>query len=300
MTNGRTPTGGNSVAGPWGITTSVGLTALAVSAARAVECERPDALVRDRHAAGFVRAANPSHPLPTTEADVHSEAWVSMVDFMAVRSRALDELLLDATRGGIDQVVVLAAGLDVRAQRLAWRSGTTVYEIDQEQVLDFKQQVLDADGATPSCTRRTVPCDLRDDWPAALAEAGFDRDRPTAWLAEGLLPYLPARAEADLFAAVDSQSAPGSRIAVEALGLEDADRLLDSAQVREMSESMGCDMRELWNTERRPDVLDALGGRGWAVRSRTLGALGSAFDRRLGGSLSEVMVENRIVDGRRG
>ncbi|RZT85999.1 8-demethyl-8-(2,3,4-trimethoxy-alpha-L-rhamnosyl)tetracenomycin-C O-methyltransferase [Pseudonocardia sediminis] len=298
-TTGHTPTGGNSVAGPWNITTSVGLTALAVSAARAVENTRDDALVHDRYATDFVHAANPSHPLPTTTAEVDSEAWVSMVDFMAVRSRALDDLLLDATRSGIDQVVVLAAGLDVRAQRLDWPAGTTVFEIDQDQVLDFKQQVLDADGATPSCTRRAVPCDLRDDWPAALADAGFDHAKPTVWLAEGLLPYLPAQAEADLFAAADKLSAPGSRMAVEALGLDVADRFLDSPEVAQMGASMGCDMRELWNTERRTDAPDELQGLGWTVSHRTLGELASSFDRTLGGSLRDIMAANRIIDARR-
>ncbi|MBW0101269.1 SAM-dependent methyltransferase [Pseudonocardia sp. KRD291] len=298
-TTGHTPTGGNSVAGPWDITTSVGLTALAVAAARAVENDRDDALVRDGYAAAFVRAADPDHPMPTTRAELDSPAWSSMTDFMAIRSRVLDDLLLHATASGIGQVVVLAAGLDVRAHRLDWPSGTTVFEIDQEQVLDFKQQVLDAEGAQPSCTRRAVPCDLRDDWPAALTGAGFDPGRPTVWLAEGLLPYLPARAEADLFAAADALSAPGSRIAVEALGTDIADRFLDSAEVREMGESMGCDMRALWNTERRTDAPDALRELGWTPRVRTLGELGTMLGRRLGGSMGQIMVENRIIDAHR-
>ena len=68
--------------------------------------------------------------------------------------------------------------------------------------------------------RRPVPVDLRDDWPAALTAAGFDRTQPTAWLAEGLLPYLPSDAQDRLFEMVTALSAPGSQIAVEAFGLK--------------------------------------------------------------------------------
>lgn len=296
-TTGHTPTGGNSVDGPWGITTSVGLTALAVAAARAVENDRGDALVRDRFAAGFVRAANPEHPLPTTDAQLDGQdAWASMTDFMAVRSRALDELLLAATGCGTRQVVVLAAGLDVRSYRLDWPAGTTVFEIDQGPVLEFKQQVLDAEGATPSCARRPVACDLRDDWPGALVEAGFDPQAPTAWLAEGLLPYLPAQAEADLFASIDRLSAPGSRIAVEAIDMDLADEFLDSAAVRQMSTSMGTDMRTLWNTERRTDAAQVLRTAGWDPRGRTFGELAGSLGRTMRGPLAPIMIKNQIVD----
>ena len=65
-----------------------------------------------------------------------------------------------------------------------------------------------------------VAVDLRDDWPAALIAAGFDPAQPTAWLAEGLLPYLPADAQDRLFDLVTALSAAGSRIAVEAFSLD--------------------------------------------------------------------------------
>ena len=139
-----------------------------------------------------------------------------MTDMMAARTRYFDDFFHAAMRAGIRQVVILAAGLDSRAYRLQWPAGTTVFEIDQPKVLEYKTSTLDAHGAQPRARRVPVAVDLRNDWPAALADAGFHATQPTAWLAEGLLPYLPAEAQDRLFQLVTGHSAAGSRIAVEA------------------------------------------------------------------------------------
>jgi methyltransferase (TIGR00027 family) len=91
-------------------------------------------------------------------------------------------------------------------------------------VLEYKAATLNHHGATPSATRREVPIDLRYDWPKALREAGFDPSVPTAWLAEGLLMYLPADAQDRLFEQVTELSAAGSRISAETVGLHSAER----------------------------------------------------------------------------
>ena len=111
--------------------------------------------------------------------------------------------------------MILASGLDSRAYRLPWPAGTVVYEIDQPQVIDFKTTTLAGIGAEPTATRRTVPIDLREDWPTALKAAGLDTTAPTAWLAEGLLIYLPPEAQDRLFDNITALSVPGSTIATE-------------------------------------------------------------------------------------
>ena len=118
-----------------------------------------------------------------------------MNSYQAVRTHFFDEFFTTAAEAGITQVVILASGLDSRAYRLAWPAGTTVYEIDQPKVLEYKAATLAEHGAQPSADRREVPIDLRQDWPKALREAGFDDAAPTAWLAEGLLMYLPGDAQ---------------------------------------------------------------------------------------------------------
>src|SRR3984957_11611557 len=136
---------------------------------------------------------------------------------MAARPRFFDDFFVEATKAGIRQAVILASGLDARAYRLPWPGGTTVYEIDQPQVIEFKSRTLAELGASPTADRRAVAVDLRDDWPTALREAGFDPTQPTAWSAEGLLGYLPPEAQDRLLDTVTALSAPGSRIGTESV-----------------------------------------------------------------------------------
>lgn len=294
--HGNVPSGGNSVAGGWDVTRSVGATALAVAAARAAEAERPDPLVVDPYARALVDAAGPGVPLPRG-ADEGGVGWRALVDMMAIRTRVLDAALLAAASDGVRQVVVPAAGLDARSYRLAWPDGTTVYEIDQPEVLAHKQRVL---GATaPRARQVAVPCDLRDDWPDALRGSGFDPGRPTAWLVEGLLPYLPPEAEADLLARVDELSAPDSRVALEAVDLAVADEYLQTDEVRAMASSMGSDLAQLWDTRRRPAPASVLRAAGWDVRERTLGELGADVGRQLTGPVGTMVAHAFIVDAAR-
>lgn len=185
----------------WDILSGVGITALLVAACRAIETHRPDSLVNDPYAEVFVAAADSPVPLPTRSRGDEDFAipWASMATYMGVRSRFFDEFFAAACATGVEQVVLLAAGLDARAFRLDWRPATTVYELDAPKVLQFKDGILAQQAARPRSHRRTVPADLREDWPTALRQAGFDRGRPTAWLAEGLLPFLPDDAKDSLF-----------------------------------------------------------------------------------------------------
>lgn len=204
----------------WDITTGVGSTALFVSAARALEARRPDPLAVDDIAEVFCRAAGaawadlldgtaPDHPLLSEDFGAH------FVTFQAARTRYFDAYFRAAAEAGVRQIVLLAAGLDSRAYRLDWPAGTTVFELDRREVLDFKGRTLDRRGTVPRADRREVAVDLREDWPAALRAAGFDADAPSAWIAEGLLIYLPAAAQEQLFTGIDALAAPGSRVAVE-------------------------------------------------------------------------------------
>src|SRR5205823_12478010 len=79
----------------------------------------------------------------------------------------------------------------------------------------FKERVLRDLGAGSRCELRAVPTDLRDDWPQALRDSGFDPAAPTVWIGEGVLQYLSAPDEQRLLVAVDDLSAPGSRLALE-------------------------------------------------------------------------------------
>ncbi|MGW4096428.1 class I SAM-dependent methyltransferase [Mycobacterium sp. NPDC004974] len=203
----------------WDITTSVGQTALFVAASRALEARKDDPLAVDQYAEVFCRAVggewttavegtDPEHPLQT-------EFGENFVNFQGARTKYFDEYFARAIEAGVQQVVLLAAGLDSRAYRLRWADGTVVYELDQPRVLEFKRDTVDQLGEAPTAERREVAIDLRDDWPRALQESGFDPSRPSAWIAEGLLIYLPAAAQEQLFAGIDALAAPGSFVGIE-------------------------------------------------------------------------------------
>ena len=183
----------------WDITTSVGSTALFVAAARALEARKPDPLAVDPYAEVFCRAVG-GHWADVVdgkapESKMETEFGGHFVNFQGARTRYFDNFFVRAADAGVRQIVLLAAGLDSRAYRLPWPRGTVVYELDQPRVLDFKRQVLADQGDEPTAERREVAVDLRADWVRALLHAGFDPTRPAAFLAEGLLVYLPATAQ---------------------------------------------------------------------------------------------------------
>ncbi len=258
----------------WAITELVGATALGVAASRAAETAGANPLIRDEFARILVSSAGPAWArltdpeLAWLDGDRHGRRVHRLgVDYQAVRTHFFDEYFGEATSAGIRQAVILAAGLDSRTYRLSWPADMAVYEIDQPKVLEYKTGILESQGAVPSATRRTVPVDLRDDWPAALTAAGFDRTRPTAWLAEGLLPYLPSDAQDRLFEMFTALSAPGSQVAIEVFGMNSNG---NTQRWRRMRERLGLDVNVEALTYHEPDRSDAaqwLADHGWRVHA---------------------------------
>jgi methyltransferase (TIGR00027 family) len=259
----------------WDLASSVGATATMVAAGRAMVTKAPDGLINDPFADPLVRAVGVDFFTKMLDGELELEAvenfsadrMQAMIHGMGVRTKYFDEYFARATDNGVRQAVILASGLDARAYRLPWPDGTVVYEIDQPQVIEFKTTTLADIGAQPSATRRTVAIDLRADWPTALREAGLDPTKPTAWLAEGLLIYLPPEAQDRLFDNIAALSAPGSTIATEFVpGIVD----FDADRVREMSGSLrdhglDVDMASLVYSGERNHVIDYLRAKGWEV-----------------------------------
>jgi methyltransferase (TIGR00027 family) len=257
----------------WDIKTSVGSTALFVAAARALEAQKPDPAAVDPYAEVFCRAVGgewadlldgnaPEHPLKT-------EFGEHFVNFQGVRTKYFDAYFRAAAANGVRQVVLLAAGLDSRGYRLDWPDGTVVFELDQPQVLEFKREVLDRHGAVPTAERREIAVDLRNDWPQALWDNGFNPAKPSAWIAEGLLIYLPATAQHQLFTGIDALAATGSHAAV-----EDAVPM-DSAEFqakREEERTAGNDDKffNLVYNEQHEPAAQWFGNRGWRADATPL------------------------------
>ncbi|WP_225729163.1 MULTISPECIES: SAM-dependent methyltransferase [unclassified Nocardia] len=267
----------------WDIVSSVGVTALGVAAARALETAQPDALVRDEYAARFVAASGHEEMNRWLNDPAALEDMPMPPVVMGYRSKFFDDHFTAAATAGVRQAVILAAGLDARAYRLDWPAGTVVYELDQPKVLEFKREVLADIDVRPAADRREVAVDLRDDWPAALLDAGFDPAAPSAWSAEGLLPYLPGAAQDALFERIQRLSAPGSRVATDmitdATGL---DRLADQeAEVMRRSPMAGINVTELFYTDERTDPDIWFAANGWTTESLSIPQLAERYDRAL-------------------
>jgi len=274
----------------WDLATSVGATATGVAVGRALANRADNPLIDDPFAEPLVRAVGvdfftrlASGELDAAEVDGGGEFGMQrMGDMMAVRTRFFDDFFIEAAGSGIRQAVILASGLDARAYRLDWPDGTTVYEIDQPQVIEFKSRTLAELGAQPTAYRRTVAVDLRDDWPAALQAAGFDPGQPSAWSAEGLLGYLPPDAQDRLLDTVTELSAPGSRIATESGPSREPgheDRIKE--RMRTVSErwrkhGLDLDMTELVYFGERNEAAVYLTDQGWQMGGSTIRELFAA------------------------
>jgi methyltransferase (TIGR00027 family) len=265
----------------WDLATSVGATATMVAAGRARATR--DALIDDPFAEPLVRAVGvdfftrwAAGELDSADVDVPGAPWGMrrMTDVLAARTRYIDAFFAHTADAGIRQVVILASGLDARAYRLPWAAGTTVFEIDQPRVIEFKTATIAELGATPTADVRAVPIDLRHDWPSALRGAGFDTGRPAAWAAEGLLGFLPGDAQDRLLDNVNALSADGSRLVAEMFGNSGANLQALNAATRKWQENgLDVELQNLGFPGVRNDVATYLAERGWDPERTSLNEL---------------------------
>ncbi|WP_406098988.1 class I SAM-dependent methyltransferase [Streptomyces sp. NBC_01013] len=270
---GDTPTAATRRTGAEGVDEGVGLTALLVAAARAIETHRHDSLAQDVYAEHFVRAAPACADWPVCIQQVpdgdDNPLWGRFARYFGLRTRVLDDFVRRSVGTGARQVVLLGAGLDTRAFRLDLPSDCVVFEVDRSGVLAFKERVLTDLAADPKSKRVPVPVDLRADWVTALTSVGFDPAAPSVWLAEGLLFYLPGPAETYLIDTVDRLTTVGSALAFEAKLEKDLLAYRDSPVYTATREQIGIDLLDLFDRGPRPDSVGDLAARGWSTSMHT-------------------------------
>jgi methyltransferase (TIGR00027 family) len=271
----------------WDLATSVGATAAMVAASRARA--NNEGLIDDRFAEPLVCAVGvdfftrwATGELTPADVDSPERAWgmQTMTQMLAARTRYFDAFCMDAVRSrNIRQMVILASGLDARSYRLPWPQATAVFEIDQPDVIAFKTATLAALSAHPTADLKAVPVDLRHDWPSAMKQAGFDSAQPTAWLAEGLLGYLPPEAQDDLFDQITALSAVGSGLAAEVFIPparpvdERADELAKTTDNRWGDQGFDLNVSQLFYLQDRNDAVGYLRTRGWRAERVTFDEL---------------------------
>jgi methyltransferase (TIGR00027 family) len=231
---------------------AVGSTAVAVAVCRAFESARLDRWFYDALAMHVV------------DADVAQSTPLSrgLVAWVAVRTRFLDELVTAAAARGVRQIVIVGAGLDARAFRLALPAESTVFEVDHAEILSFKQQLLDELELVSGCRRRGVVADVTGDgWLQRLAEAGWTPRQPTAWVVEGLLIYLSWD--------------DGSRL-VEQLAAASGDGSVLGATLSTWTGDLS---HPLWHPAAGKDPVEWLLAAGWDARLQTMADASAAFGR---------------------
>jgi methyltransferase (TIGR00027 family) len=261
----------------------VGVTAVAVAAARALESDRPDPLVVDPWAAALVRASEISVPFPERwpeSPDTVPAVEQSMLlgaSYIGMRTRFIDDEL---RAGGLRQVAILGSGLDTRAWRLDWPAGTRVFELDSPDVVGFLSATMDAVGAAPTADRRVVAADVTAPWASAIVRGGLSPAAPTHWVLEGLLPYLSAHDQAALLDDIIDLSGPGSRAVIER-----APALTDTPETRErlktFAAATGIPFDELLARTDPPDPAAVLAAAGWTIAELSVLDLERRYDRPL-------------------
>ncbi|MDH6247143.1 SAM-dependent methyltransferase [Mycobacterium sp. OTB74] len=300
----------------WDITQSVGATAFGCAEWRARESEHEHPLFADPYAQFFLDEATTRGGSSVIHTNLfpwlHQNHPHLLRQVLAVgayngsRTKWFDDFFT-AAGATVAQAVILAAGLDARAWRLPWKPGTAVYEIDQPAVLAFKTETLRSHEAEPVARYIAVGIDLRQDWPKALCDAGFNPNQPTAWSAEGLMAYLPATAQDLLFDRIHGLSATGSCIAVDAITAafyqpENVARL--KAFYDELRHAViegGDDMPEfpaLWYKEERTEVADWLQQHGWHVEAIGVHDMMARYERAVSEEEAVGIPECVLVTGR--
>jgi methyltransferase (TIGR00027 family) len=289
----------------WDLASSVGATATMVATVRALASRAADPLIDDPFAEPLARAVGIELFTRVLDGDVSLADFSDdprfnlqrSVDLIAVRTRFFDDFFITAAGAGIRQAVILASGLDSRPYRLPWPAGTIVYEVDLPDVMEFKGATLAELGARPSAQRRVVAVDLRDDWPKALRDSGFDETAPTAWSAEGLLVYLPPEAQDRLFDEISWLSASGSRLATE-FHPDGAAALTERGKImaRQWSErGLNLDLSDLVYQGDRKPVTDYLAAHGWEVSTQTRENLFAAYGRAMPDDDASAPLRNTIA-----
>lgn len=186
------------------------------------------------------------------------------LNFLAIRTRVIDDWLVDSSTDGPRQVVNLGAGMCTRPYRLQYLSDSTImYEVDDLELLNAKQQVLQDAGYEPRVQVQHVAGDVTDmdTLCKSLLNNGFDPSLPTDWIAEGLFAYLDPKHHMHVFCHAKEYSCSGSSRFISSL--------VDPF-CREYGNMLGVDLP--WAELRPiPDVIKELKDAGWSKNVTVLG-----------------------------
>jgi methyltransferase (TIGR00027 family) len=158
---------------------------------RALEERLPQPLFQDPWARRFLRGRyRVAAALPARwVARAIDWRWPGPRAAVAVRTRYIDDAVQALLVEGLDQLVILGAGLDARAQRMTGLAGIALFEVDHPATQELKRRLLG-----PKARQAIyVPVDFtRDSLEPALTSAGLRPGQRTLFIWEGVTNYLDA------------------------------------------------------------------------------------------------------------
>jgi methyltransferase (TIGR00027 family) len=194
------------------------LTAFYVAFSRAVASQEPElAHACDDHVSGQLLPRALTQLLSRVRGHAPSlyllrRAALGMTEHLALRTRLIDDAVTQAVQAGARQLVVLGAGLDARAHRMAQLRDVVVFEVDHPSTQRFKQKKAESQPVMARALRY-VSCDFeRETFADALRSAGFDAGVPTVWIWEGVTMYLPSNLVTASVAMMSALSCMHSRL----------------------------------------------------------------------------------------
>jgi len=169
---------------------------------------------------GFERAPAPyANPEPD-EALARDVAASTTVDgqselstYLAARTMFFDRVVVGAIERGVTQAVIVGAGYDGRALRYA-KDGVAWFEVDHPPTQGDKRARLDRLGIDTTRISYIAADFAIDDVAAGLRDAGFDTQRASVFICEGVAVYLERSVLVTLLRSLRSVAAPGSRLAI--------------------------------------------------------------------------------------
>lgn len=246
--------------------------------ARAQEHARPDRLFEDPYASVL---AGPEGAELWSRLEQSWSQWdqqfpapTELYGAVSIRTRFFDDILVSLVREeGVDQVVLLGAGMDTRAFRHQLPTTVAVFELDYPELLAIKDDRLQQIGASPSCRRVTVGTDLTTDWTTDLLQSGFKPERTTAWLLEGLLVFLEDVEVHQLLNRLSTLASGRAWLLADILGRS----YLDSPLTRSVMETQAANGAPFRFGTDDPERL--LGNYGWDAAVTQIGNEGANFGR---------------------
>ena len=144
--------------------------------------------------------------------DMHPQVTRGYRASIVGRARLFEDLVMDEISKGVDQYVILGAGVDTFAQRhTELANKVRIFEIDQPDTQAWKRLRLEQTGMGVALNLTLVPVNFEsgESWRKKLVASGFDESKPAVIMSTGVSMYLTLEANKGTMSEI-AKMAPGT------------------------------------------------------------------------------------------